>query len=661
MLKKKPALYILSFGILFLLCFLMPETASANTKKTVITSVTADVTNLQPMVGDPIPQYESDKPVFTVTYGSPAYFYSSGMNGVWEIYDYDTDSWSVATGVFLDKIYHYRAQVRIDGPDAQNYVLAENPWIILNENQNCGKYGKSVISDSPTNPFSYINFYTPPICPTMVYNVTINDEGENLDWSTSGTYNYGDVVILNYGTKEGMEFDHWEVVRGNVTLNDPYNPDHESFQMPNTHVEITAHWRKLLPVDEEHFPDDNFRSYVASLPQADDGYLSKAEIEEITFIDCSGRQIQSLQGIQYFTSLYNLNCSDNELEGVNVRSNPDLKILVCDNNPLIWIADFGILYTDFSCNNTHLQYLDFSDQTDLMTLSCDNNNLVYLELPDGLPYPSNFSCKNNRRPAENNISLSGALSGIDPNRIFNVKGGSVANDTITFDTNSTIITYSYRVNSDITYEFRLDRVFSPGWQNINNEYKYVHDDASVTENGWEYIDGYWYYFGTDGWMTRGWIYINGYWYYLENSGHMATGWQNIGGYWYYLNSGGSMATGWQCINGYWYYLENNGHMATGWQYIGGYWYYLNSGGSMATGWNSINGYWYYFESSGHMATGWQYIGGYWYYLNSDGSMAIGWLYNGGYWYFFDGSGHMTTGWQYIGGYWYYFNYSGQMT
>ena len=38
--------------------------------------------------------------------------------------------------------------------------------------------------------------------------------------------------------------------------------------------------------------------------------------------------------------------------------------------------------------------------------------------------------------------------------------------------------------------------------------------------GWQFIDGYWYYFITvpgisEGIMVKGWQFIDGYWYYFE--------------------------------------------------------------------------------------------------------------------------------------------------
>lgn len=126
--------------------------------------------------------------------------------------------------------------------------------------------------------------------------------------------------------------------------------------------------------------------------------------------------------------------------------------------------------------------------------------------------------------------------------------------------------------------------------------------ADEIADGWNYIDGSWYYY-KDGVAQKGWLYDGGKWYYLSNkTAAMQTGWVKTNGKWYYLSKSGAMATGWQYVGGKWYYLQSSGAMATGWQSVGGKWYYLQSSGAMATGWVKASGKWYYLEASGAMRT-----------------------------------------------------------
>lgn len=67
-----------------------------------------------------------------------------------------------------------------------------------------------------------------------------------------------------------------------------------------------------VSLDEKHFPDANFRSYLnATWNEDGDDKLSDAEIERITSIFCGGRNIQSLKGVEYFPNLTQLDASAN--------------------------------------------------------------------------------------------------------------------------------------------------------------------------------------------------------------------------------------------------------------------------------------------------------------------------------------------------------------
>ncbi len=121
--------------------------------------------------------------------------------------------------------------------------------------------------------------------------------------------------------------------------------------------------------------------------------------------------------------------------------------------------------------------------------------------------------------------------------------------------------------------------------------------------------------------AEGWNKIDGKWYYYDSEGNMVTGWQKIKSSgsqysaWYYFASNGVMQTGWQKLkrnsNYYaWFYFDSSGKMVTGWQKLkkdSNYnaWYYFDSNGKMQTGWkklkkNSQYNAWYYFLSNGKM-------------------------------------------------------------
>ncbi|MDN3018684.1 cell wall-binding protein [Paenibacillus sp. BSR1-1] len=114
---------------------------------------------------------------------------------------------------------------------------------------------------------------------------------------------------------------------------------------------------------------------------------------------------------------------------------------------------------------------------------------------------------------------------------------------------------------------------------INPIYPKADESSNGTHySGWQYDNGKWYFYGSDGVMRHGWLNDDGKWYFLDSDGVMKKGWLQYNGKWYFLDARGVMQTGWLFHNNRWYYLNPYGAMQTGWVYVGR-WYYLNQNGS----------------------------------------------------------------------------------
>ena len=59
-------------------------------------------------------------------------------------------------------------------------------------------------------------------------------------------------------------------------------------------------------------------------------------------------------------------------------------------------------------------------------------------------------------------------------------------------------------------------------QAADGRWWYQHADGSYTTNGWELINGKWYYFDAQGWMLTRSVKVSNIWYYLEPTGEMRT-------------------------------------------------------------------------------------------------------------------------------------------
>ncbi len=191
------------------------------------------------------------------------------------------------------------------------------------------------------------------------------------------------------------------------------------------------------------------------------------------------------------------------------------------------------------------------------------------------------------------------------------------------------------------------KVVDKAYNQLSSAYKGLVENEQPAKNGWEKVDGKWYFYIDDVAQT-GWVKDAGKWYFMDTEGAMQTGWVKDNNKWYYLNT--HMVTGWQKVDGQWYYL--NSHMITGWLNDGGKWYFLDS--AMKTGWVQDGGKWYFLDS--YMKTGWIQDGGKWYYMNSH--MMTGWQQVNGTWYYLNNA--MVTGWLKINNTWYYFNSKGAM-
>ena len=136
-----------------------------------------------------------------------------------------------------------------------------------------------------------------------------------------------------------------------------------------------------IAIDATNFPDTNFKNYLLSLAAGTDGVLSEVEIGKIKEIDVRDKDICSLKGIELFTYLETLSCSNNQLTSLDVSKNTNLKELFCQYNNLtsLIIGDNEKLEYVW-CNKNDLTSLDFSKCVKLKGLDCSNNKLTSLRI-----------------------------------------------------------------------------------------------------------------------------------------------------------------------------------------------------------------------------------------------------------------------------------------
>ncbi len=140
-------------------------------------------------------------------------------------------------------------------------------------------------------------------------------------------------------------------------------------------------------------PDDNFEQALIDLgidAGALDNQVLTANIEYLTSLNVSGENIESLEGIQAFISLAELDCSNNFLDDLDVSGMVNLESLFCGSNYFLTnnVANInGVLnttgtvsLTKLFCANNNLEDLNISINTNLEELDCSNNSLAILDI-----------------------------------------------------------------------------------------------------------------------------------------------------------------------------------------------------------------------------------------------------------------------------------------
>ena len=151
-----------------------------------------------------------------------------------------------------------------------------------------------------------------------------------------------------------------------------------------------------VAIDNNNFPDANFRTIVEGFDTNNDSSLSDTEIAAVKKINCFRKRITNLKGIEYFTSLNNLWCAENKLTALDVSKNTALTDLYCSSNQLTTLdISKNTALTDLDCGRNQLTTLDVSKNTALTYLSCGYNQLTTLDVSKNtaLTY---LSCRNNQ-------------------------------------------------------------------------------------------------------------------------------------------------------------------------------------------------------------------------------------------------------------------------
>ena len=172
-------------------------------------------------------------------------------------------------------------------------------------------------------------------------------------------------------------------------------------------VAIATGSRASVVHNSTNFPDAAFRVVVSNLTGVSvGGTISDSQLASVTSIDVSNKKIMSLKGVEYFTELNTLTCSNNLLTSLDVSKNTKIQQFFCQNNQLtsLDVSKNTELYR-FNCSDNQLTSLDVSKNTKMQFFYCSGNSLSSLDVSKNI-YLTELSCNSLNLTSLNVSSLS---------------------------------------------------------------------------------------------------------------------------------------------------------------------------------------------------------------------------------------------------------------
>ena len=236
-----------------------------------------------------------------------------------------------------------------------------------------------------------------------------------------------------------------------------------------------------IAIDASNFPDPDFRTYVkAEFDKDNNNSLSESERNAATVINVKDKLMETLEGIEFFPNLKELDCSINQLSRLNVSQNTALEKLDCSTNQLSSLnlsknAKLKYLY----CNQNELTSLDVSKNTGLNLLNCNRNRLTSLDVSQNEKLEWLY-CRQNKltsldvsqtavttlNASDNKIDINveetsrtfnlSILPGFDVTKATNWNGGTVSGKTLKVDEGVDQVTYTYDCGKGRNATFTLN-------------------------------------------------------------------------------------------------------------------------------------------------------------------------------------------------------------
>ncbi len=139
----------------------------------------------------------------------------------------------------------------------------------------------------------------------------------------------------------------------------------------------------VLNAQNVNIPDANFKTYLLNRSEININGDNQIQMSEAANYDgdisCSNLGIYDLTGIEAFVNVQLIDCSNNNIQNLDLSQNTALKGLWCKSNRLNALnLNNNTALTALFCGFNSISNLDLSQNLDLVNITCNDNRLTHL-------------------------------------------------------------------------------------------------------------------------------------------------------------------------------------------------------------------------------------------------------------------------------------------
>ena len=142
---------------------------------------------------------------------------------------------------------------------------------------------------------------------------------------------------------------------------------------------------KLLEANYFNGIAQNLSNQYIKIDANNDGQIQESEALQVKVLDIPSAKIESLMGLEKFTNLQGLNCTNNKLTILDVTNLKNLKELFCSTNQLISINVSGLInMQNLDCDSNQLTSINILGLKNLINLNCGFNKLSSINVTESI-------------------------------------------------------------------------------------------------------------------------------------------------------------------------------------------------------------------------------------------------------------------------------------